>query len=190
MRQNLSNSYLSYQTIQTFKTDLRYLGSVGYCAAKDKKYFGFKGHILVTQQGVTVNYEIAAAHIDERGMIPEIAIGLSGMLLADKGLIRPQLKADLAEQNLDLQTPLRKNMKDSRPKETVALMMNIRRKVETVIGQLTERFQIQCIKAKDMSQDPNWDWSLDKDIDDSLHSENQVDRKVSYEVLHTTPHFF
>jgi hypothetical protein len=80
-------------------------------------------------------------------MVPEIAKNLRGMLLADKGLLRPELKADLEKQGLDLQTPYRKNMIDSRPKETVSMMMNIRRKVETVIGQLVERFHIQSIKA-------------------------------------------
>ena len=57
---------------------------------------------------------------------------------------------DLAKHHLNLQTPLRKNMKDTRPKETVSIMMNIRRKVETVISQLTERFQIQRIQAKSL----------------------------------------
>lgn len=32
----------------------------------------------------------------------------------------------------------------------VSLMMNMRRKIETVIGQLVERFRIQSIKAKDL----------------------------------------
>ncbi len=41
-------------------------------------------------------------------------------------------------------------MKDSKSKETESLMMNIRRKVKTVIGQLTERFQTHSIKAKDL----------------------------------------
>ena len=92
-------------------------------------------------------YELAAANIDERDILPEITQNRKGMILADKGLIRPELKDYLASQNLDLQTPLRKNMQDARPKETVSLMMNIRRKIETVIGQLVERFHIQSIKA-------------------------------------------
>ena len=41
-------------------------------------------------------------------------------------------------------------MKDPRPQSFVGHIMNIRRKVETVIGQLVERFKIQDIKAKDM----------------------------------------
>ncbi|MCX7338875.1 MAG: IS982 family transposase [Alphaproteobacteria bacterium] len=132
------------------KTDLRTHGSVGYCATKDEYYFGFKGHIMITQQGSAVAYDIAQANVDERDMVPELAANRSGMLLADKGLIRPELKALLTAQGLDLQTPLRKNMPDSRPKEIVSTMMNIRRKVETVIGQLSERFRIQSIKAKDL----------------------------------------
>jgi hypothetical protein len=132
------------------KTELRCHGSTGYCAAKDERYFGFKGHIMITQHGNAVAYELAAANIDERDIVPEITTKLRGMLLADKGLIRPELKAGLAKQGLDLQTPYRKNMTDQRPKETVSIMMNMRRKVETVIGQLVERFNIQSIKAKDL----------------------------------------
>jgi hypothetical protein len=42
-------------------------------------------------------------------------------------------------------------MKDQRSKGFVSQIMNIRRKVETVIGQLVERFKIQAIRARD-----NW----------------------------------
>lgn len=132
------------------KTQLRCEGGVGYCAAKAEHYFGFKGHLLITQHGAPVAFEIAAANIDEREIVPELTQGLHGMLLADKGLISPELKESLAQQNIDLQTPLRKNMQDVRPKETVSIMMNMRRKVETVIGQLVDRFKIQAIKAKDL----------------------------------------
>jgi hypothetical protein len=132
------------------KTALRCDGKTGYCAAKDEHYFGFKGHLLITQHGSIVSCELAAANIDERDLVPEITENLSGMLLADKGLIRPELQEVLAKQQLDLQTPLRKNMLDSRLKEIVSTMMNIRRKIETVIGQLVERYHIQSIKAKDL----------------------------------------
>lgn len=105
----------------------------------------------MTWHGVPVADELAAVNIDERGILPEITNNRKGMLLADKDLIRPELKDYLAPQHLDLQTPLRKNMQDSRSKETASLMMNIRRKIETVIEQLVERFHIQSIKAKDMA---------------------------------------
>lgn len=125
-------------------------GGFGYCAAKDYKYFGFKGHILTNQHGVITNFTIAAANIDERDVLPELAIGKRGFVIADKGLIRPELTEWLASHGLNLQTPLRDNMKDSRPKEYINDIMNKRRLVETVIGQLVERFQIQAIRAKDL----------------------------------------
>jgi len=122
----------------------------GYCAAKDEKYYGFKGHLVVNFDGVICGYSLAPANIDERDILPETAEGLYGIMIGDKGLIRPNLKQQLAEQDLDLQTPLRKNMKDDRPKVVVTQFMRVRRKIETVIGQLNQRFQIEKIWARDM----------------------------------------
>ena len=127
----------------------RGIASVGYCAAKDETYFGFKGHLLISHHGVTKALSIAPANIDERDILPEVTSGLSGDILADKGLIRPELHESLKNQDLHLHTPLRKNMKDHRPKTFISQIMNVRRKVETVIGQLVERFKIQSIRARD-----------------------------------------
>ena len=124
-------------------------GAVGYCASKDEKYFGFKGHLLVSVEGVTKGFCFSPANVDERDMLPNVVGNLSGDIIADKGLIRPELKENLSKQGMNLHTPLRKNMNESRPKQFIRQIMNIRRKVETVIGQLVDRFQIQKIRAKD-----------------------------------------
>ena len=124
-------------------------GAVGYCAAKDEHYFGFKGHVIITACGAIRSIEVAAANIDERDMLSEVSAGLTGDIIADKGLIRPELTRALASSGIHLHTPLRKNMNDPRPQSFVKHLMNIRRIVETLIGQLTERFKIQAIKAKD-----------------------------------------
>lgn len=134
-----------YKRSKLFKEE----GAVGYCAAKNEKYFGFKGNILITQEGAMKMISVTPANVDERDVLPEVTIGLQGDIIADKGLIRPELSEMLLHQNLLLHTPLRKNMKDSRPLSFIHRIMDIRRKVETVIGQLVERFKIQSIKAKD-----------------------------------------
>ena len=41
-------------------------------------------------------------------------------------------------------------MYDARSKESISQMMDIRRLVETTIGQLVTRFKIQTIRAKDL----------------------------------------
>jgi hypothetical protein len=130
---------------------LRQEGAFGYCAAKDHKYFGFKGHILTNDEGLILNFTITSANVDERDVLPEIIIdGISDLLIADKGLIRTELKENLQKRGINLQTPLRKNMKDERPKWLINQMMNVRRIIETVNGQLKERFNIQAIRAKDL----------------------------------------
>lgn len=59
------------------------------------------------------------------------------------------MKEELAKQGLDLQTPLRKNMPELRPKATATQLMKTIRLIETVIGQLAERFHIEKIRARD-----------------------------------------
>lgn len=125
-------------------------GAFGYCAAKDEYYFGFKGHLLTNDDGLILNFAIAPANVDERDVLPEIVEGISGLVIADKGLISPSLKDDLAKYGIDLQTPLRKNMADKRPRWLINWAMNVRRIIETVNGQLAGRFNIQAIRAKDL----------------------------------------
>ena len=121
-----------------------------YCAAKQEKYYGFKGHIVINFSGMITGYTFAPAHCDERDVAPEITQDIQGLLGGDKGYLRPELKHYFKYQDIDLQTPYRKNMTDSRSKEAMARLMNARRKIETVIGQLTERFHIQKVRAKDL----------------------------------------
>lgn len=54
---------------------------------------------------------VAAANVDERDMVGELVVGLSGVLLGDKGYLRPALRLALAQQGLYLLTPVRRNMK-------------------------------------------------------------------------------
>ncbi len=72
----------------------------GYCAAKDEKFYGFEGQVLMSAEGVICGYTFAAANSDERDMLLDITHGLKGLLIGDKGYIRPSLKEELAKQGL------------------------------------------------------------------------------------------
>ena len=67
----------------------------GYCAAKDQKYFGFKGHLVTHTSGLILSYEMAPANIDERDVLPELVHDYKGLIIADKDLICPSLKKEL-----------------------------------------------------------------------------------------------
>ncbi|MEY3289900.1 MAG: hypothetical protein RLZZ419_2142 [Pseudomonadota bacterium] len=131
---------------QCFKGEAGY----GYCAAKDEIYYGFEGHIAINFTGVIRGDTFASANIDERDVLQDITQNLSGLLIGDKGFIRPFLKEELANQGLELQTPLRKNMTETRPASFLRQLLSTRRLVETVIGQLTQRFNIEKIRARDL----------------------------------------
>ena len=105
---------------------------------------------MINFEGMITGYTFAPANIDERDIAPEITQNIQGLLGADKGYLRPSLKEYYKFQYVDLQTPFRKNMTDSRSQESMRLLMKARRKIETVIGQLTDRFNIQKVRAKDL----------------------------------------
>jgi hypothetical protein len=131
---------------RVFKGDAAY----GYCATKKERYYGFRGHVLINSIGVVTAATFTKANVDERDACPELVEKIQGLLLGDKGFIRPGLQKSLAEQELFLQTPMRDNMTDNRPKGFLKWLVSTRRLVETVIGQLADRFQIERIRARDL----------------------------------------
>lgn len=124
--------------------------SHGYCATKKEYYFGFKGHLVVDYNMNVVGFSLTAANTEERSVLNNIIGECKGLLIADKGYISKSVQKDLCDHDLNLQTPLRNNMKDTRPKSVVSLLKKVRRRVETAIGQLVETFDFACCKAKDL----------------------------------------
>ena len=77
---------------------------------------------------------------------------IAGVLLGDKGYIRPQFKADCEAVGIDLQTPVRKNMIEPRPRWWLKLLRRVRKRVETVISQLEQRLGLAKTRARDAWQ--------------------------------------
>ena len=136
---NFRRAYFS----KLFKGEADY----GHCASKNQTYYGFKGHLLISLEGVVTDISFTAANVDER----EAALGLigdiKGTLLGDKGYIGK--KSEFLQYGINLETPLRANMKETRPSWAIKMINNTRRRIETVIGQLSERFNIEKIRARD-----------------------------------------
>jgi IS5 family transposase len=133
----------------------------GYCAAKDEHYYGLKANLLIDLRGVVVGITVTAANVDERDSAYDILQAIEGLLLGDKGYIRPQFKADCEALGIDLQTPLRKNMKEHRPRWWLKLLRRLRKRIETVVSQLEQRFGLAKTRARD-----------------AWHLTNQVTRKI------------
>lgn len=123
--------------------------SYGRCASKKQVYFGFKGHLVVTGSGVITSFTLTPANVEEHQMVEELTDEIRGILIGDKGFISGALKDRLEKKHLDLQTPLKKNMKDERGPQHVRRIKSIRRIVETVICQLNERLNLGVVWARD-----------------------------------------
>jgi hypothetical protein len=139
---------------QNFKGEAAY----GYCATKKERYYGFRGHLVISSSGIITAATFTAANVDERDVCPELVEKIKGLLLGDKGFMRPELQEELSMNELYLQTPLRDNMKDERPKGFLNWMKSTRRLVETVIGQLAERFHIEKVRARDVWHEASRFW--------------------------------
>jgi hypothetical protein len=121
----------------------------GYCASKGERYYGFKGNLLINSDGVITGITLSQAHIDERESLWDLVDRVQGMIIADKGLIGSEYQNELREHaGIDLQTAVRSNMEEKRGKGFIKWLTSTRRLVETVIGQLTDRFQIEKVRAR------------------------------------------
>jgi hypothetical protein len=133
----------------------------GYCAAKREYYYGLKAHLLIDLRGVAVGVTVTAANVDERDAAYDVLSAIEGLVLGDKGYIRPRFKADCEALGIVLQTPVRRNMKEPRPRWWLTLLQRVRKRIETVISQLEQRFNLAKTRARDV-------W----------HLTNQVTRKL------------
>lgn len=53
-----------------------------------------KGHLLIDLRGVAVGVTVTATNVDERDAAYDVLSAIEGLVLGDKGYIRPQFKAD------------------------------------------------------------------------------------------------
>ena len=121
----------------------------GYCAAKKAYYYGLKGHLLIDLRGVVTGITVTAAPVDERDAAHDVLTAIEGILLGDKGYIRPQFKAECEAMGIDLQTPVRRNMTERRPPWWLRLLRRLRKRIETVISQLEQQFGLARLRARD-----------------------------------------
>lgn len=122
----------------------------GYCAAKDLIYYGFHGHLMISGSGVISGFTLTPANGSERDALWDLVGRIKGLLIGDKGYISQFLKDEMQRVGIQLETALRSNMKDPRDPAWVKLLQRVRRLIETVIGQLSERFNIETVWARDM----------------------------------------
>lgn len=125
-------------------------GTWGFCAAKDKRYYGLKGHLVMNGSGQITTFALTPANVDERAVLWDFVGKIKGLLIGDKGYIGKDLQTELLENGIHLQTPLRDNMPDPRPRPEIHALGRLRKPVETALSVLIDRFFLTKIKAHDI----------------------------------------
>lgn len=139
------------------KSDLKWadgsgtLATYGHAATKSLgTFFGFRGHLITTRDGVPVDFAIASAHIDDREVLRVMAENRGyPIVLGDKGYVSKALQQELLEtENTCLLATLRRNQKQQYPEDFSKCHVKMRRRIETTMSQLTEQFGVSRVRAR------------------------------------------
>jgi hypothetical protein len=125
----------------------RGLAAFGYDPVAHQTYYGLRLHLRVAWPGVITAATLAPANEADLAVAPQLLAGLTGWALGDKGYWSPSLRAELAPAGLDLIAPPRG--KSPGANRWPARLVPARRRIETVLGQLTERFHAERVRARD-----------------------------------------
>ena len=139
-----------YKQRHIFIDDLLIEPQVGYCASKDWYYFGVKGGLRIAANGMIVHAPLLAARSHDSQHRAALLAGMPARAtaLADKAFLDEVEQTHLHDQyGLLLLTPLRTGMQPT-GFQLPSLAKGIRQLIETVNGQLVERFKVQNLRVR------------------------------------------
>jgi hypothetical protein len=126
------------------------LADYGHCAAKQMDYYGFKLGLRISRCGMITGNPLLAARTHHINHLETLVEGFSGSTSADKGFIDQYRQQLLWEhQQVEVITPARNGMQEQHPPVVSRYCAKVRKLVETVGSQLTERFGVAKIRTHD-----------------------------------------
>jgi len=112
-------------------------------------FYGFRLHLRTSPEGIIGQVGLAPASISDLAMAEELLPPEGGLGLGDRNYWSPDKQAALARRGWQLVAPFRQASRDPTPGRSRALGA-ARRMIETTLSQLTERFRIKRIWARDL----------------------------------------
>jgi hypothetical protein len=133
----------------TFCRRFRGVADYGYDHVIKRTFYGFRLHLRSSRDGVILHYELAPARINDKSLVAELQPLPGSIGVGDRGYWSPELRDALAQRGIDLHAPYYQKSRDPDPKRSSKLA-SIRYRIETVNGQLAERFGIKRTWARDL----------------------------------------
>lgn len=105
-------------------------------------FFGFKLHLIFNEKGELMNFRLTTGNVDDRVVVPEMVQNLRGWLFGDRGYISAKLTKLLENQDVELITKVKKNMKEKIIEPIKKYYLDKRGMIETIIDQLKNLLHI------------------------------------------------
>jgi hypothetical protein len=119
----------------------------GYDEMNKQTFYGLRAHLRVCWPGVIRGLSLAPANIHDLHVAEELLEGTEGWVLGDRNYHSPKLTERLLGEGVRLLAPYKSKKKEKRP--WPPSLVQKRRRVETVIGQLVARFNARRVWARD-----------------------------------------
>jgi len=125
------------------------VSAFGYDEMAKQTFYGLRAHLRVCWPGVIVEMDLAPANVHDLRMAEEILMveGVEGWALGDRNYWSPLLAERLDEKGVGLLAPYKSKCKEE--KRWPRWLTQKRRRIETVIGQLVERYGARKVWARD-----------------------------------------
>ena len=114
-------------------------------------FHGFKLHLVVNDRGELLAFRITPGNVDDREPVPELARGLTGKLIGDRGYISSQLFHVLWERGLHLVTKIRKNMRNKLMPLVDQSLLRKRAIIETINDQIKNIQQVEHTRHRSVT---------------------------------------
>jgi hypothetical protein len=112
-------------------------------------FYGFRVHMRVCWPGVISRLSVAPANAHELSVVPELTERSAGLIVGDRNYHSPKTSQELAGMGVELLAPYSSKKRDPHPKRS-ALLSRLRYRIDTVFSQLTERYCVKRVWARDL----------------------------------------
>jgi len=126
---------------------LREASAYGYDPVARQTFYGLKGHLVIAWPGVIVDFRLPPANVSDVEGAYDLLAERKGWTLGDRNYWSPALFEACEKQGLALLAPYKSAKREKHPWPKALGQMRYR--IETVIGQLVERFNVKKVWARD-----------------------------------------
>jgi hypothetical protein len=126
---------------------LREHSAYGHDAIAKQTFYGLRVHLIIAWPGIIVDFRRAPANVSDVEGAQDMLSCRHGWTLGDRNYWSPTLQAECQEHGLSLLAPYKSAKREKTPFPSDLTQM--RRRIETVIGQLVERYHAKKVWARD-----------------------------------------